>query len=134
MSREPVSVFSRVGAIKHSKEDYAVIVLDFKDATGCIEVNWFTPHKVRTLVATGSEGIAYLDYIEQTVTIYNSKDIKHEKIEKSEPLKLEIEDFLKSVINGRKPEVDGKEGISVLKIAIDASRNNFLGLSDNKNL
>jgi hypothetical protein len=35
-------------------------VLEFNGTTACIEVNWFTPAKVRTLVATGSEGI--LDY------------------------------------------------------------------------
>ena len=29
LGKEPVSVFSRVGSLKHAKEDYAVIVLDF---------------------------------------------------------------------------------------------------------
>jgi len=70
--KEPISIFSRVGRLRNSKGDYAVIVLDFGDIMASIEVNWFTPHKVRTLVATGSDGIAYLDYIEQKVAVYNS--------------------------------------------------------------
>jgi UDP-N-acetylglucosamine 3-dehydrogenase len=130
MRKEPVSVFSRVGALSHVKEDYAIIVLDFNEAAACIEVNWFTPHKVRTLVATGSEGIAYLDYIEQTLTVYNGNSVNHANIEKAEPLKLEIEDFLESVTTGRKPAVDGKEGMDVLKIALDASGNNFVAQSE----
>jgi UDP-N-acetylglucosamine 3-dehydrogenase len=129
VGKEPVSVFSRVGSLKHPKEDHAVIVLDFAGTTACIEVNWFTPHKVRTLVATGSEGIAYLDYIEQTVEVYNTHadTISSNKvtIQKAEPLKLEIEDFLKSILEGTQPAVDGAEGLAILKIALDSSRNNF---------
>jgi UDP-N-acetylglucosamine 3-dehydrogenase len=124
IGKNPVCVYSRVGSLKHSKEDHAIIVLDFESATACIEVNWFTPHKVRTLVATGSEGIAYLDYIEQNVTVYTAKETKIIEIQKSEPLKLELEDFLKSIIDARNPAVDGKEGLEVLKIALEASSNN----------
>ncbi len=32
-----------------------------------IDVNWLTPHKVRRLTAVGTDGVAYLDYISQTV-------------------------------------------------------------------
>jgi UDP-N-acetylglucosamine 3-dehydrogenase len=128
IGEEPISVFSRVGKLKHVKEDYAIIVLDFASTTACIEVNWFTPHKVRTLVASGSEGIAYLDYIEQKVTVQNANGVKIEDIQKAEPLKVEIEDFLRSVMEGNEPAVDGKEGLDILKIALDASSNNFARL------
>jgi UDP-N-acetylglucosamine 3-dehydrogenase len=129
LDKEPVSIFSRVGTLKHPKEDHAVIVMDFGATTACIEVNWFTPHKVRTLVATGSEGIAYLDYIEQTLKIYTSNEEKPQNIQKSEPLKLEIEDFLTSILKRKRPSVDGKEGLDILKIALDASTNNFAMLA-----
>jgi len=125
IGKDPIGVFSRVGSLKHLKEDYAIIVLDFVGTTACIEVNWFTPHKVRTLVATGSEGIAYLDYIEQTVRVCNSHDADVAEIRKAEPLKLEVEDFLKSVAEGKKPAVDGVEGWGILKIALESSCNNF---------
>ncbi len=122
---EPVSVFSSVGSLKHPKEDHAVIVLDFKDTTACIEVNWFTPHKVRTLVATGSEGIAYLDYIEQSLTVHNSHGAEAVKVEKVEPLWLELQHFLKCIENNERPLVDGIEGMNVLRIALAASRSNI---------
>lgn len=123
IGRDPVSIFSRVGSLKHTKEDHAVIVLDFEDTTACLEVNWFTPHKVRTLVATGSGGIAYLDYIEQKVTMHNSHDAEVVEIKKAEPLKIELEDFLNSVIGGGQPAVDGEEGREVLRIALEACVN-----------
>ena len=99
IGKEPVSCFSRVGSLKHPKDDYAVIVLDFEGTTACLEVNWFTPHKVRTLTVTGSEGIAYLDYIKQSVFVHNSQssDNGNSKPEidlctnKIEPLKTEVE-------------------------------------------
>ena len=125
LGKQPVSVFSRVGSLQHPKEDHAIIVLDFMGTTACIEVNWFTPHKVRTLVATGSEGIAYLDYIEQEMKVYNSHDLEVEEIGKEEPLKLEVEDFLQSVVEGREPAVAGVEGREILKIALESSRNNY---------
>jgi UDP-N-acetylglucosamine 3-dehydrogenase len=125
IGREPVSLFSRVGSIKHPKEDHAVIVLDFAGTIACIEVNWFNPLKIRTLVATGSEGTAYLDYIEQKVTIRNSHEEENVNINKEEPLKLEVENFLKSVADGVAPEVDSIEGQAVLKIALQSCGNNY---------
>ncbi len=125
IGKEPVGVFSRVGSLKHTKEDHAIIILDFEGITACIEVNWFTPHKVRTLVATGSGGIAYLDYIEQKLVIHNSQMTEIKDIQKAEPLKLEIEDFLKSVIKGGKPSVDGIEGQAILRIALETCKNSL---------
>ncbi|UCG54686.1 MAG: Gfo/Idh/MocA family oxidoreductase, partial [Dehalococcoidia bacterium] len=125
IGKDPIAVFSRVGSLKHPKEDHAIIVLDFEGTTSCIEVNWFTPHKVRTLVATGSEGIAYLDYIEQVVKVNNSHFADSVEIYKEEPLKLELEDFLLSVAEGKSPAVDGIEGRAILEIALESSCNNF---------
>jgi len=121
VGKEPVEIFSKAGRFKHQNEDHAIIVLDFGDTTACIEVNWFTPYKVRSLVATGSDGIAYLDYIEQQLTLHNSHNSKPIKVEKTEPLKLELEHFLKCVKNSEIPLVDGYEGLRVLEIALKAS-------------
>jgi UDP-N-acetylglucosamine 3-dehydrogenase len=123
IGKNPICVYSKVGSLKHTKEDHAIIILDFETPTACIEVNWFTPHKVRTLVATGSEGIAYLDYIEQKVVVHNSQAVEAPDIQKEEPLKLELEDFINSIISGKAPSVDGQEGLEVLQIALEASSN-----------
>lgn len=133
IGREPVSVFSRVGSLRHAKEDYAILVLDFEGTAACIEVNWFTPQKGRTLVATGSEGVAYLDYIAQSVMVQNSKEGQAIQVEKIEPLKLELEDFLNSIEGRKKPLVDGGEGMSILKISLESCRNNFCLLGNNSN-
>jgi UDP-N-acetylglucosamine 3-dehydrogenase len=131
LDQEPVGIFSRVGNLVHTKEDHAIIVLNFIETTACIEVNWFTPRKVRTLVATGSEGIAYLDYIEQTIKISNSHDVVGSngvEIRKEEPLKLELEDFLKSVTERVRPAVPGEDGWAILKIALESCKNNYVEL------
>jgi len=125
IATEPKILFSRVGSLRHAKDDYAIIVLDFDGTTACIEVNWFTPHKVRTLVATGSKGTACLDYIKQEVILHNSHGAEVLDLQKVEPLKLELEDFLVNVVNGKEPAVGGEEGRAILKIALESSRNNF---------
>jgi len=122
IGEEPISIVSRVGSLKHPKEDHAVIMLEFDGATANIEVNWFTPHKVRTLVATGSEGIAYLDYIKQSVTVFDSHNNEIVNTLEGEPLKLELEDFIDSIVVRRKPTVDGLDGLAILKIALDACK------------
>jgi UDP-N-acetylglucosamine 3-dehydrogenase len=96
--------------------------LDFGDVSASIEVNWFTPHKVRSLVATGTEGIAYLDYLKQDIEIYNSDWKMIPKIEKEEPLKVELEHFLECVKGIKEPLVNGYDGLKVLEIAIEAER------------
>lgn len=123
LGREPVTTFARSGRLMHAtQEDHAVIVLDFGSSMASIEVNWFTPHKVRSLVATGSMGIAYLDYMEQRLTVHHWGKEWHVPIQKAEPLKLELEHFLKCTENGHKPLVDGNEGVRVLELCLTAAR------------
>jgi UDP-N-acetylglucosamine 3-dehydrogenase len=118
--KEPVRVFSKTGRFQHEKEDHAVIILDFEDITASLEVNWFTPHKVRTLVATGSKGIAYVNYIDQDLKLHNSREDHDVTVLKAEPLKIELEHFLKCVADDCEPLVNGYEGLKVLKVALQA--------------
>ncbi|HUV45604.1 MAG TPA: Gfo/Idh/MocA family oxidoreductase [Dehalococcoidia bacterium] len=120
--KEPVVVFSKAGKFHNEKEDHGIVILDFGDITGHIEVNWFTPHKVRSLVATGSEGIAYLDYIEQELTVHNSHGMEMIKVEKAEPLKLELEHFLQCVQSDTELLVNGYDGLITLDIALQAEQ------------
>ena len=123
LGREPITTFARSGRLMHpTQEDHAVIVLDFGSAMASIEVNWFTPHKVRSLVATGSMGIAYLDYVEQKLTIHQWGKEWHVPIRNTEPLKLELEHFLRCAENGEEPLVDGHEGVRVLELCLAAAR------------
>jgi UDP-N-acetylglucosamine 3-dehydrogenase len=129
VGKDPLNVFVKSGRVKHEKEDNAIVVLDFGDAAASIEVNWFTPHKVRTLVATGTEGIAYLDYITQELEIHSSKHMIVPNFNKEEPLKLELEHFLDCIRDDKKPLVDGYEGSRVLEIALKCLQPKVLGVS-----
>jgi len=116
------SVYARAGSAKNpfELEDYAVIMLNFGDATGVIETNWLTPHKVRKLTVVGTEGIAELDYITQKLLIYNHEWVREAKINIREPLRNELEHFVECVEKGKKPLVSGEDGLHALKVAIKA--------------
>ncbi|MDN5319810.1 MAG: UDP-N-acetylglucosamine 3-dehydrogenase [Thermococcaceae archaeon] len=116
------SVYARAGSAKNplELEDYAIIMLNFGDATGIVETNWLTPHKVRTLSVVGTEGIAELDYITQKLVIYNHEWVKEAKVNVKEPLRNELEHFVECVEKGVKPLVSGEEGLHALKVAIKA--------------
>ena len=119
---EPIEVLAKSSKVKHQKGDCALMLIDFGHVTASIEVNWFTPHKVRTLVVTGTEGIAYADYIEQSVVIYNSAWKMEPKIEKDEPLRRELKHFLECVEMGKELLISGEDGLKTLEIALRIER------------
>ena len=83
---EVSSVHARTGSIRHTREDYAEIMLEFKaGGTAFIDANWLTPRKTRTLIVTGSEAIVELDYISQEITIQDSDRSITPNLEKQEP-------------------------------------------------
>jgi UDP-N-acetylglucosamine 3-dehydrogenase len=114
-------VYAIAGADIHSLEDHAAIVLRYNhEFSGIVETNWLTPHKVRKLTAIGVKGVAYLDYIDQTVELHDGEWIRTAKINKDEPLKIELNNFINTVSNGGKPSPSGKDGIHALKVAMAA--------------
>jgi len=142
LEKEPTKIYANGGkAINSYKEDYAEIFLNYGPISGYIQVNWITPVKIRELHITGTKGYAQLNYITQELNLYQSKYkkefddygdfvIKFGSSKKvsipvkfEEPLKLEIESFLKSVKENKKLEVTAKEGLNALKIALKALKN-----------
>jgi len=119
---ECTSVFARSTRYKNVKGDAAIILMGFGDVSASIEVNWYTPHRIRTLAVTGTEGIAYLDYIKQELEIYSAERNMTPKIDKDEPLKLELEHFLDCIITDREPLTNGFEALKALEIAIKAEQ------------
>jgi UDP-N-acetylglucosamine 3-dehydrogenase len=111
------SVYARIGSIKHKKEDYAEIMLQFKKGgTAFIDANWLTPRKTRTLIVTGSEATVQLDYITQEISIEDSEGTTKPSIEKREPLALELTHFAESIINDRSFVVNGTDGLRAVEI------------------
>ena len=124
---EYTSVFARSSRYKNVKGDAAIILIGFGDISASIEVNWYTPHKVRTLTVTGTKGIAYLDYLKQEVEIHNAEGNMTPKIEKEEPLKLELVHFLDCIKRNKEPLVSGYDAVKVLEIATKAEQVSRMG-------
>lgn len=115
-------VTARSSRNKNTKGDAAIVLMGFGDISASIEANWYTPHKVRSLTVTGTEGIAYLDYIKQEVVLYNVGWNMVPKIDKEEPLKVELEHFLDCLRTNGAPLVSGHDGLKALEIAVEAER------------
>jgi UDP-N-acetylglucosamine 3-dehydrogenase len=114
-------VYASAGSVVHSHEDHAIITLNFgSGSSGVIDTNWLTPHKVRNLTVIGSKGIAEVNYIEETLRIFDQEWIRDAKIEKEEPLKLELMHFIDCVQHDREPLVSGEEGKHALAVALAA--------------
>ena len=114
-------VYSVAAADIHSFEDHATIHMRLDhELSGLVEVNWLTPHKVRKLTAVGIGGVAYLDYMDQTVELHDSGWIRKAKIEPREPLKNELEYFIDCINKGKQPEPCGEDGKHALKVSLAA--------------
>ena len=137
MEKEPDDIYTCGSrSLNSNREDQVVAILKFGNANAVIQSNWITPIKIRNLSVTGTKGYAELNYITQELALYESKyeetyddygDFiikfgKPNKIEvgitKKEPLKAEIENFLKCIRDDECPMVSGEEALEALKIAL----------------
>jgi len=75
-----------------------------------------TPRKVRTLIITGSEATINLDYISQELSVENSKTMTKPYISWEEPLRLELEYFMKTVSDDSDPIPSGKDAIEAIRV------------------
>ncbi len=111
------SVYARIGSMRHTKEDYAEIMLQFRNGgTAFIDANWLTPRKTRTLIVTGSDATVQLDYITQEIYIENSDGTLRPDIEKKEPLTVELAHFAESIVSDSPFAVDGVDGLRAVEI------------------
>ncbi len=121
---EVLAVFAQTGSLRRrSYEDYAEMMLRFDGGTtGFIDANWLTPRKVRTLIITGSEATINLDYITQEITLENSKQLVKPYTPWAEPLKLELDSFVTTIIEDGVGSPSGDDALRAIRVCDAALR------------
>jgi UDP-N-acetylglucosamine 3-dehydrogenase len=116
-----------------SFEDYANLLMEFENgAVGFVEVNWLTPMKVRKVSFTCSGGFVQMDYTDQSLEVSTSKvgildqsdmfripleyDVRKVSVRKEEPLRTELEQFLKAAESDGRPAAGGVDAVQNLKV------------------
>ena len=122
--------------IHPSLEDLAHIMVKFKkNFIAHIHVSWISPLKIRKIIIGGSKRMIWYNDIEpiEKVKVYQKKvkidlrkenvfhpryisgDILIPKIENKEPLAIEVNHIVKSLLYKKKPLVGGEEGLKVVE-------------------
>jgi UDP-N-acetylglucosamine 3-dehydrogenase len=102
---------------------------------GVLDVNWLTPTKVRELYVTGEKGMFVVDYLTQDLYLYENEYVDSTwdrlgmlkgvgegnmiklRIQKREPLHIELDSFVKAVAQDEQPQVSGRDGVRALALA-----------------
>ncbi len=118
-------------------EDMAHIFLELRN--GCvahIHVSWLSPVKIRKTIIGGNRKMLWWDDIHpfEKLKLYDSRiefktgeetpfspayvkgDIKIIRVENREPLAIEVDSVVRTILNGGEPEVGGIEGLEVVKL------------------
>jgi predicted dehydrogenase len=124
---EVVAIKSSGIHVVSEKTDIANARLEFK--SGCVATltaSRVHQGKVRKLRIFEPTSYYSIDYIDQEVKVFpldgRQTDIKTLKIQKDEPLKKELKNFLDCVDTGKQTKVTGEEGLRALKLAYDVIR------------
>ncbi len=131
----PVRVYAETSQRIHAThEDLTFGLMHFPSgATGFLDVDWLTPAKRRSLVAIGEEGMFELDYLTQKLTFTRSNveqpqmiagyattftgDVAEIPVVSVEPLRAQLDEFVRVIRTGDKPYVDAEDGLWAVAIA-----------------
>jgi predicted dehydrogenase len=107
------------------REDIAL--LQFRTRSGVlahINTNWLTPFKARNVTIATRNKYVMADLLTRQVTECfgfqqdGSYSMRHLSVGHAEPLRAELQDFVKAIRHGNEPAVTGEEGVASLEIAI----------------
>jgi predicted dehydrogenase len=139
----------RVGAVSRScvipgVADVAFVALEYPSGViAHVEMSWLAPSKLRRTAVVGSEKmVVYDDTSNEPVKIYDSGVMPHEpetfaefrlayrvgdvvspRVDATEPLLLELEDFCRAVRTGETPKSSAQIGLDVVQMieAVDCA-------------
>ena len=111
----PLVVFARSGTVKNENEDFASIMLGYRNnKTAIISSNGFSSKEIRELRAVCSEGVIFSDLISQKIKL-EGEDSQVALVKKDSML-LQIQNFI-DVIEGKNDlVVKAQEAVNVIKI------------------
>jgi predicted dehydrogenase len=126
--KSPVASIDAVGVpVLMKSEDIANARLRFEN--GCVAnvtASRISPERLRKIRVFQDDGYLSLDYQEQSGEMFWKEGGAIQKatvkVEKDEPLKLELAAFVESVQEGKTPAVTGKQGADALAIALEITR------------
>ncbi len=138
LDAEVVRVYAETQRRLHTEhEDMLSALLKFDDGTvGMLDVNWVTPTKVRVISVVGERGMLQVDYLDQALTFFENDfavgdwsgsaalpgvgegNVVRYRVERGEPLRLELVSFLRAAARGGAPEVGGEDGVRALHLAL----------------
>jgi UDP-2-acetamido-3-amino-2,3-dideoxy-glucuronate N-acetyltransferase len=140
---EPVKVSSFGGDyLSKGVYDTTMTTLEFKNGVkGHIFVSWLHPFKEQKLIVVGSKAMAVFDdmskeklflyphkieWKEGKIPVAQKADYEVVPVGKGEPLKEELRHFVECVLERKRPNTDGYEGLKVLKI-LESAENYIAG-------
>jgi len=114
----PEMVFAKSGSINHDHENFATIMLGFKDnRIATISSNWITPTRVRNFNAVCTNARIFSDFITQEIRIETEDGSDIPKQPNVEPLSLEIRNFLDAIEGKNELIVKPEHAVNVTRIA-----------------
>jgi UDP-N-acetylglucosamine 3-dehydrogenase len=122
--------------INTEQEDMLSGLLRFRNGVvGVLDVNWLTPTKIRQLSVLGERGMFTVDYLTEELRFYENDSagggwpslatltgvsegaMVRLKVEKREPLRVELEAFARAVAEGSSPPVGAADALAALEVA-----------------
>lgn len=126
--KSPIVHLDAVGVpVLSHREDIANARIRF--ANGCVAnltASRVSPEKMRKIRVFQGDAYLSLDYQEQSGKIYRKEGqqiVPEEvRVEKEEPLRLELSSFIDCVARGERPKVSGAEAAAALQLALEITR------------
>jgi UDP-N-acetylglucosamine 3-dehydrogenase len=137
--KNPTRVYAETERRIHTDhEDLLFGVLHFPERiTGALEINWLTPTKVREVLVLGERGMFRVDDLTQDLYFYENAQaagvswpssatlkgvsegsMTRFALQRYEPLKAELQAFVKAVTGEAEIAVSGEDGLAALRLAL----------------